>query len=256
MLVIPTIELQNGNCVIRPDAQSGLDQTTMFGDPVKMAKLWRVQNAKTLLVYDHDAAYSDRNNNGFIAAICQALDIPVMVAGGVRTAEDIETLLSMGAYQVVAEAQTPKRMEQVLRVFPSNRIAVHLNLTDENLRWGRETIDAQAYLAFLESLRCYRVLITARQSDGRARLDPQLYARLAQSRRRMRLTVSGGVNGFSDLNQIKALDRRVDSVMINRALYSGQFPCQAFWCWHQKELVDLDCFSSAPLRFAAKRPAA
>jgi phosphoribosylformimino-5-aminoimidazole carboxamide ribotide isomerase len=39
----------------------------------------------------------------------------------------------------------------------------------------------------------------------------------------------------------------VDSVIVGRALYENRFPCQQFWAWHKKELVDLERFSTAPL---------
>lgn len=247
MLVIPTIELQNGRCVVRPDYQARA-QRTIFADPVKMAKLWRVQNAKTLLVYDHDAAYTDKNNFGFIQAISQQLDIPIMGSGGVRTAEDIEGMLNLGVYQVIAEAHPPHQMEDLLSQFPSNRVGVHLNVRNGMMYWGKEEMAATEYVRLLESLRCYRVVVTARDQEGRGMLAIEVYIRLAQQIRRMRIMVSGGVEGYQDLVSLQALDRKIDSVIVNRALYAGKFACQAFWCWHQKEQLDLDCFSTAPLR--------
>jgi phosphoribosylformimino-5-aminoimidazole carboxamide ribotide isomerase len=40
----------------------------------------------------------------------------------------------------------------------------------------------------------------------------------------------------------------VDSVIVARALYENRFPCQRFWCWHDLAQVDLEHFSTAPLR--------
>ena len=35
---------------------------------------------------------------------------------------------------------------------------------------------------------------------------------------------------------------------LGKALYENKFPCQKIWCWHQKDDVDLNEFSTAKLR--------
>ena len=57
LLVIPAIDLRGGHCV-RLRQGNYEDKTVYFDDPVKMAKLWRVQNARVLHLVDLDAARS------------------------------------------------------------------------------------------------------------------------------------------------------------------------------------------------------
>ena len=65
---------------------------------------------------------------------------------------------------------------------------------------------------------------------------------------RAHLTASGGVGDYTDLLALQAAEPfRVDSVIVGRALYENRFPCQQFWCWHKKDEVDLDRFSTARL---------
>ena len=53
---------------------------------------------------------------------------------------------------------------------------------------------------------------------------------------------------YEDLMQIEALKPyRVDSIIIGRALYENTFPCQKLWCWHYKEQLNLNQYSSARL---------
>ncbi len=53
---------------------------------------------------------------------------------------------------------------------------------------------------------------------------------------------------YRDLIALAALKPvGVDSVIVGRALYENRFPCQAVWCWHDKEHVDLDRYSTASL---------
>ena len=87
MLVIPAIDLRAGRCVRLYQGEYERE-TIYFEDPVKMAKLWRVQNAKVLHVVDLDAAKGEESgpdNRSVIHAICENLDIPVQLGGGIRS---------------------------------------------------------------------------------------------------------------------------------------------------------------------------
>src|SRR5690606_41668525 len=80
----------------RPPRSTLFPYTTLFrsiyyDDPVKMARLWRVQNARVLHVVDLDAARNaGRDNRDVIRRICAELDIPIQLGGGIRSMEDIE----------------------------------------------------------------------------------------------------------------------------------------------------------------------
>jgi len=247
LLIIPTIVLQNGSCLFRTAYQAGANRT-FFEDPIKMAKLWRLQNARTLLVFDHDAAYTDKNNFAFIETICRELDIPVMASGGVRTADEVEALLSLQVHKVIVSTPSPDQMQTLFRYFPSHRIGVHVNITRNKVVCGSEPFEAVAYLKALEQVRCYRAVCTVRNAEQQAVFEPSVFKALAEGVQRMKLVISGGVSDFSKLQVARSLDRRIDAVVINRALYENRFPCQAFWCWHNKESLDLNCFSTAKLR--------
>ncbi|MDZ7826693.1 MAG: HisA/HisF-related TIM barrel protein [Gammaproteobacteria bacterium] len=79
--------------------------------------------------------------------------------------------------------------------------------------------------------------------------DVQAYRTLGQQLATCKITASGGVGEHQDLLKIQSLrSYGVDSVIVGKALYENAFPCQQFWCWNDEELVDLDTFSTAPLR--------
>ena len=54
---------------------------------------------------------------------------------------------------------------------------------------------------------------------------------------------TGQTIGIRDVS-FSSLD---DGAIVGRALYENRFPCQQFWAWHQKETLDLERFSTAPL---------
>lgn len=261
-LVIPAIDLRGGQCV-RLHQGSYARETVYFDDPVKMAKLWRVQNARVLHVVDLDAARSGaENNRSIIRAICQALDIPVQVGGGIRTMEDIDRALEAGVYRVVlgtAAVRDPDLVSEAVARHGASRIVVGIDARDGEVRvegWTEGSgLDAVAFALDMEQRGCCRIVYTDIARDGTME-GPNLdaYRALGSRLTTARITASGGVGDYRDLIALAGLrDVRVDSVIVGRALYENRFPCQALWCWHEKEQVDLDRYSTA--RLAPRNPA-
>ncbi len=256
MLVIPAIDLRGGHCVRL--YQGAYDKETVyFEDPVKMAKLWRVQNARTLHVVDLDAARGDRSpNRDVIRAICEQLDIPVQLGGGVRSMEDIDEALGLGVYRVIlgtAAVRNPDLVSEAVARYSCSRIAVGIDARDGEVRiegWMEGSgLDAVAMAQDMERRGVRRIVYTDIGRDGTMQ-GPNLdaYRTLGATLRQARITASGGVGSHADLVQLEALvSHRVDSIIIGRALYENRFPCQQFWCWNYKQNVDLDRFSTAKM---------
>ncbi len=257
MLVIPAIDLLDGRCVRLHQGKYD-DETVYFDDPVKMAKLWRIQNARTLHLVDLNAARGDaQNNRKIIGHICEALDIPVQVGGGIRTLDDVEAMLKKGVYRVIlgtAAVRNPDLVSQALEKFGNCRVAVGIDAKNGEVRvqgWTEGSgLDAVELAVDMEARGCRRVIYTDISRDGTLQ-GPNLnaYRTLGKHLKRMRITASGGVSGFQDLialNSLKAV--HVDSVIVGKAFYEGIFPCQQFWCWNNKDQLNLDKYSSAKLR--------
>ncbi len=262
VLVIPAIDLRGGQCV-RLLQGSYERETVYFDDPVQMAKLWRVQNAKVLHVVDLDAARSgDDDNRDTIGAICRAIDIPVQVGGGIRTIDQVAGMLESGVYRVVlgtAAVREPDLVSEAVARFGSQKIVVGIDARDGEVRvegWTEGSgLDAVDFALDMERRGCCRIVYTDISRDGTLE-GPNLdaYRALGSRLSRVRLTASGGVGSYRDLLALSTLkEYRVDSVIVGRALYENRFPCQQFWCWNRKEAVDLDAFSTASL--AARNPA-
>ena len=259
-LVIPAIDLRGGRCV-RLYQGSYAEETIYFEDPVKMAKLWRIQNACTLHVVDLDAARGgseDRaDNREIITRICQELDIPIQLGGGIRSLDDIEAALELGVYRVVigtAAVRNPDLISEALDRFSPSQIVVSIDAKDGEVRvqgWTEGSgIDAVELALEMEERGCRRFVYTDISRDGTLE-GPNLeaYRTLGAKLERARITASGGVGGYEDLLQISELATyNVDSVIIGKALYENKFPCQQFWGWHDLKHVDLDRYSTAKLK--------
>ena len=139
-LVIPAIDLRGGQCV-RLYQGSYQQETVYFDDPVKMAKLWRVQNARVLHVVDLDAARGGSadgtDNREVIARICSELDIPVQLGGGIRTMQDVEDAIEIGVYRVIigtAAVRDPEFVSEAVGKFTCSRVAVGIDAKDGEVR--------------------------------------------------------------------------------------------------------------------------
>lgn len=259
-LVIPAIDLRGGKCV-RLLQGDYADETVYFDDPVKMAKLWRVQNARVLHVVDLDAARGGADdgahNREAIAALCQALDIPVQLGGGIRSLDDIEAALGMGVYRVVigtAAVRDPAFISAAIERFGCRRVVVSIDAKDGEARVEGWTegggVNAVALALDMEQRGVRRFVYTDIRRDGTMDgPNVQAYRALGQRLSDARITASGGVGGYEDLLRIQELAAyRVDSVIVGRALYENAFPCQQFWAWNDLEHVDLEHFSTARLK--------
>ena len=259
MLVIPAIDLRGGRCV-RLYQGSYQRETIYFDDPVKMAKLWRIQNARVLHVVDLDAARGGSedhaDNRAVIARICQALDIPVQVGGGIRTLDDIEAALAAGVYRVVlgtVAAREPDLVSEAIDRFTCNKVVVGIDAKDGEVRvegWTEGSgLDAVEMALEMERRGVRRIVYTDISRDGTmAGPNVAAYETLGRHLTKARITASGGVGSFEHLMRLDALQPfRVDSVIIGRALYENAFPCQKLWCWHYKEQLNLDAYSTARL---------
>lgn len=101
-LVIPAVDLLGGRCVRLH--QGDYDRQTAYSDdPVAMAREWVSLGAPMLHVVDLDGAKAgapDVVNRRAMAAICAAVDVPVEVSGGMRTAEAVAEAVGYGATRI------------------------------------------------------------------------------------------------------------------------------------------------------------
>lgn len=101
MLVIPAIDLKNGQCVRllqgRKDAV-----TTYSDDPGDTAKRWEACGARLLHIVDLDGAFTGNQKNlDAITKIRQSVRITLQVGGGIRKIGNLIKLFSIGIDRVV-----------------------------------------------------------------------------------------------------------------------------------------------------------
>jgi phosphoribosylformimino-5-aminoimidazole carboxamide ribotide isomerase len=134
MLLIPAIDLKNGQCVRLK--QGDMNQATVFSqDPGAMAAHWVAQGARRLHVVDLDGAFAGKPSNiAAITAILAAVGhtIPVQLGGGIRSLAAIEGWLNLGLQDVIigtAAVKDPAFLRLACETFPG-RIMVGIDAKD------------------------------------------------------------------------------------------------------------------------------
>jgi len=247
MLIVPSIEIKSGECSHAVKTEDRGESIYSL-DPVKMAVLWRGENARSLHVVDRDAASKGYLCNlQSIKRLIQAVDIPVQVAGGLQSFEDIRALLEAGVYRVVigsAAVSDPSLVERVVREYGSRTVAVAIQSWSGRIRIGRDWketgLTPMEHVLHMKKLGVMRILYSSLEpGTGTKILDVEGLRDLARTTK-LRFTAQGGISSYQDLIRLQELESvGVDSVIIGQAMYENRFSCQRLWRLNEVMLKDL-----------------
>ena len=247
LLIFPAIEIRSGDCVQLVHGEPGSENLYSI-DPVKMAVLWRGENAKTLHISDVDGVKTGRVHNwDIIERIVKAVDIPVQVGGGLRSYDDIKSLIEKGIYRIVIgtiAVHDQGLVERLIQDFGARKIAISVEAFEGKIRTdGGAHVHNVTPLSFalqMKRLGVSRIVYSEMSADGITKVsNPASLKELAQGSG-VRITAQGGINGYQDLIRLQELEKYgVDSVIVGKALYENRFPCQQLWRLNEKELTDL-----------------
>jgi len=236
MLIIPAIDLRNGQCVRL--AQGRKDATKVYNaDPVEVALSFEDDGAEMLHVVDLDGAFSEPNsrNRRALRKILDTVGIPVQIGGGLRTIEDIFDAIDIGLNRVVigtVAAESPETFAEMLAKFGSGIIVagIDANLGQAVTRgWETEAeIDALTLARRVAAIGVERIVYTDIQRDGMLTGPNVEQTSLIARETGLKVTASGGVSSIDDLLKLKAaVESGVDSVIVGKALYERRFTLRA-----------------------------
>ena len=226
LVVLPAIDLRGGRCVRL--VQGDYARETVFSDdPVEVARGWQAAGARMLHVVDLDGAKDGAPaQRDVIGAIVAALDVPVQVGGGVRTAEHAAALYDAGVQRVVvgtAAIEQPELVDTLLAGYGPERVVVGVDARNGLVatRGWTETSDVTAK-ALIEGMRkrgVRRVVYTDIDRDGTL-VAPNFDAIARIGRLGVAVVASGGVASRDHLRQLATIPG-VDEAIVGRALYTG-----------------------------------
>jgi cyclase len=195
------------------------------GDPVEVSRRYGEAGADEITFLDITASHEDRATTvDTVRAIAGQVFIPLTVGGGIRTLEDIRTMLNAGADKVsinTAAVQNPEFVREAAERFGSQCIVVavdakRVSAEDEPLRWeifthgGRKPtgLEVIEWVRRMVSYGAGEILLTSMDRDGtKIGFDLELNRAVSEAVN-VPIIASGGVGN---------LDHLADGVLLGAA---------------------------------------
>ena len=177
--IIPCLDVENGRVVKGVNFVDIRDA----GDPVEIAMRYNEQGADELCFLDITASHEGRDTTVHtVEQIAEHVFIPLTVGGGIRSVNDIRTMLNAGADKVsinTAAIYNPELVRESAQRFGSQCIIVAIDAkrvddVEGQPRWemfthgGRKPtgIDAVAWAVRMTELGAGEILLTSMDRDG------------------------------------------------------------------------------------------
>jgi phosphoribosylformimino-5-aminoimidazole carboxamide ribotide isomerase len=127
----PAVDLQSGKCVQLVGGLPGTE-VVILDHPLAQAERWASEGADHLHIIDLDGAIQGRRINApIISDIICRLDLFIQVGGGIRTDEDVRSLLDLGVDRVILGTyalENPEIVNKLAEKYGSEKIMVALDV--------------------------------------------------------------------------------------------------------------------------------
>lgn len=233
MLVIPAIDLKDGQCVRLKQGRMQ-DSTVFSDDPVSMAGVWQAKGARRLHIVDLNGAFAGTPVNAEIvtAVAGRYPDLPIQIGGGIRSLESIEFYLKAGVRFVIIgtlAVKQPEFVRDACAAFPG-KVIVGIDAIDGMVAtegWADvSTITAESLVNKFANYGVEAIVYTDIARDGMMRgVNVKATVELANSSP-IPVIASGGISKLAD---IAALCESAETqsgagimgVITGRAIYEG-----------------------------------
>ena len=234
MILFPAIDLKDGKCVrlLRGD----MGQVTVFNeDPAAQAAIFAAQGFEWLHLVDLNGAVEGRPVNGdAVAAILDAISMPVQLGGGIRDLATVDFWIGRGVRRVIlgtAALEDPELVRTACRKHPG-RIVVSIDARDGYVAahgWTQTSQIRALELALrVEEAGVAAIVFTDIDRDGAmggVNIDATVDLAWAL---KVPVIASGGVSSMADLKALKEEEKAgIEGVICGRALYDGRIDIAA-----------------------------
>jgi phosphoribosylformimino-5-aminoimidazole carboxamide ribotide isomerase len=226
MKVIPAIDIMCGS-VVRLIRGNPANKIVYSNDAIEMAMKWKAAGADMLHVVDLDATLrTGVNNIEIITKLINDVNIPVEVAGGIRSIDAVNEMFSRHAAKVVLGTMAYKEPSSIRWLARKKAGKIIISIDQYN---GRVMIDGwkessgsgvdDALKLFL-GMGIKEFLLTSIDKDGTLAGPDIATLSHACSFPRAKIIASGGISSLEDT--IRVRNAGCTSVILGKALYDGK----------------------------------
>ena len=228
--LIPCLDVKDGRVV------KGVQFVALrdAGDPVAAALAYDAQGADELVFLDITASHEGRATMlDVVRRTAEGIYMPLTVGGGIRSLDDIRTLLRAGADKVslnTAAVERPALVSEAARSFGSQCIVVAIDAKSRAAgAWevfthgGRRPTgrDAVAWAREVERLGAGEILLTSMDRDGTGDGYDLALTRAVSNAVSVPVIASGGVGRLEHLRE-GVVEGRADAVLVASLFHFGQ----------------------------------
>lgn len=238
MEIFPAIDLRGGHCV-RLSQGDFAAETVYEADPVRQAQSFATAGALWLHMVDLDGAKAGRpQQTALIGRVVESAGMRVQVGGGLRTRDDVATLLALGVQRVIVGSMAVKQPDEVkswMAEFGADRIVLALDVrldaagTPEVLTHGWQAGSQTSLWQVLDSFMpagLQTLLCTDVARDGMlSGTNHQLYSSIQSRYKTLAVLASGGVDGAGDLQALERLG--LAGAIVGKAVYERKLDLAA-----------------------------
>ena len=237
--VIPAIDLIDGSCVRLTKGDYGTKQV-YEKDPLVMAKRFEDAGIKRLHLVDLDGAKAGKVVNlSVLEKLVQETNLDIDFGGGIKTDNDLKSVLNAGAKWVTIGSLAVKdseKMKSWIQNYGAELFILGADVRDGNIAVSGwlETINLhwETFMADYYENGVRQFLCTDISRDGMLNGPSiDLYKEIMMRFPDCYLIASGGVSGKQDLIDLE--DSKIPAVVLGKAIYEGRITLN--------EIVEMSC---------------
>ena len=227
MKVIAAVDIMEAS-VVRLVMGDPVNRITYSSNPIETAQKWEEAGADLIHAVDIDAALGrETNNTKIISEIIKSVQIPVQVAGGIRSVEALDEMLGPKKAAKVVLGTLALKDPELIKQLPRKKLEKIVISVDHvknmvMVQGWKEPSGiklAEAINLFL-SMGINEFLLTSVERDGTLRgpdLDTLSYACTFEG---AKIIASGGVSNLLDTVRLRTIG--CSSVILGKAIYDGK----------------------------------
>lgn len=237
MLIIPAIDLQQGQCVRLRKGQ--FDQVSVYDySPTTLAQGYALQGAKRLHIVDLDGAKSGKIQQLALIKAMHEPELCIQVGGGIRSLISAKECLDQGINKLVLGSiaiTNPELTTEIIQLAQASNIVLALDVHLEQgipkpaiNGWQTQTeTNLWEIASYYQELGVTDILCTDINSDGMMNgPNFSLYQEAIVKFPSLHWQASGGIRDIDDLEKLASLG--LAAAILGRMLYETDFDISSY----------------------------